>query len=542
LPLSIYKIKTSVDVLANLKTTTTFNIPYYFPQANPQTSTSSTPSKPSGTYQFPASFTTNKMTDTRPTGGELPLTFGVEIECLFGINKRVVLHSPALRWLYPQHFIMDSEDQIGPSDWFDPTDEEPRGLCQAATILRCAGRDVIIKVEPKDPSANYHRWNLTLEEAVITPDGDWEIAGWTDGKITGLKDWRFTGLELISPILKAPNIGPTGIHDPVFDEVNHYLSALTAGPPDVPWVWIGGPEVSSVHVHIGLEHSEVGSVDIPINVLKHVAWICLIFEDVINLFHHPERHGYPGTKIHDHSTSNRSVFRDGGRHHTCDTECPPFSPEDVFLQLFGQVTTHDDLKNIMCVKSMLGMPLRNNFVNFSNVADRFCEPTRTVEFRQHHGTLSAEEINEWVYFLTALVRAAERKANEQPTLLTPLKQDWLVQRLLVGKSYVNSAIGEMVKYTGMFMKKERTMRELFDLMDLPIERRRYWWARAQTFRSDKYAEYFVHGQCAMNGCLGEVNRDAEGWEEGEIIEEPWDTRFERGLDTPASDVTGAEHL
>jgi hypothetical protein len=285
-----------------------------------------------------------------------------------------------------------------------------------------------------------------------------------------------------------------------------------------------------------VEPSELGPDNIPIDVLKHLAWICVIYEDVVTLLHHPERHGYPDTKIDGHAISNRDALLSRIGAHTCGG-ARQFSAEKFFLYLFGSVSTHEGLKQAISLKSTTGIALRNTFVNFCNIADRFLEPTRTVEFRQHHGTLDKEDINEWIFFVTSLVRAAERKARQQRTPLTPPDFRWLSEKL-AGKDYVDSTIGEMIKYTNVFTKKERTMRELFDLMELPIDRRRYWWARAKKFRGEHYSEYFQHGTCHVKNCSGMISRDCKGWEEGEVIEEPWDVHIENGLCTRASDVIG----
>jgi hypothetical protein len=175
---------------------------------------------------------------------------------------------------------------------------------------------------------------------------------------------------------------------------------------------------------------------------------------------------------------------------------------------------------------LAGYHTEKTFVNFANIVPLAGGPAhdkKTVEFRQHHGTLSAQDIGEWVVFVTALVRAAERKANEvcseqdlPPAFVNKVidKQgDYSKQMLTFQQAW---------KYADILASKERSMRELFDLLELPKDRRRYWWKRATAFRSEEYSEYFTMSTCDLP-CPNPPVRDCAGWEEGEVIPKPWDT-------------------
>jgi hypothetical protein len=52
------------------------------------------------------------------------------------------------------------------------------------------------------------------------------------------------------------------------------------------------------------------------------------------------------------------------------------------------------------------------FVNWGNIqkynSTEGTDRAPTLEFRQHHATLSTLDVSQWVCFLTALVRLAER--------------------------------------------------------------------------------------------------------------------------------------
>jgi hypothetical protein len=458
------------------------------------------------------------MASTGKSGaGLLPLTFGVELEMLFALNKNKVRLNPQFHYLFPQYYALDPQDQVDDRMRFDPTSDEARGLCQAATILRHSGVDLAIKLNPKDDEDLFHRWSLTLEDAVEHPVGDWEISSLTDGVVTTRENVEFVGIELISPIMQAPDIkAEQCLEGGSFQELERVLEAVNGDPSRVPWMFISQPENSGFHVHVGMQpDKDWGPVDIPLKVLQHLAWIVVTFEDVITLLHHPERHGYWETKIHDHACSNRRAFTEPVfldpviplHLHSCE-KALVYDQLTAFNQIFGS-RHHEHLRDVMSNKpGKNNFAYRNTFVNFYNIASTSMhpEPIKTVEFRQHCGTIDPEEVKEWVYFVTSLVRAAERKANEQIT--GPDSNAWYDWE------------DEKLKYKTIFASKKRTFKELFDLMELPIDRRRYWWERAQEFRSHKFTEYWKFGTCHPL-CTGFMPRDSEGWEEGELIEQPW---------------------
>lgn len=474
--------------------------------------------------------------------GPLPLTFGVELEMVFGINKSKVITQPHYHYLFPQHYRLDPQDQVDDRERFDPTIDLDRGLCQAATVLRYKGVDLAIKVNSKDDDDLFHRWSLTYEEANIIPRADWEIASFTNGLVRSVKHLEFAGLELISPIMQAPDMkAQQDLKGGSFKELERVVKTLELAPPhyDAPWVFISTPQTSGFHVHVGLQPDEEwGPMDIPLKVLQHLAWIVVVFEDVISLLNHPERRGYWETKIYDHGCSNRRAFVDTDlglivcRLHTCG-QGKVYDRRNAFNLIFG-TTNHWELRDVMSNRPAPDNPFyRNTFVNFYNISTTSMhpEPIKTVEFRQHCGTTDPTEVKEWVYFVTSLMRAAERKAKEP--LPTVISDQFLPHGLTSPES---------LKYRNVFdSNKKRTLRELCDLMELPVERRRYWWGKAQEYQSPEYNEYWSFGTCTPD-CAGYIARDAEGWEEGEVIEQPWSDHVDDeaqvpDLLSPSSDVS-----
>lgn len=480
------------------------------------------------------------MTTSSAHSGNLPFTFGIEIEVCFGIDEDQVNANPAFQHLQDLQWIEQDGDEV----WDEPGVETQPGplteyydvamLMKAATVLRRKGADMIVKKQPKpeDPdNIDYSRWTLTGEGAVRRPEADAEFADWTNDRYTTMEGWVFVGIELVSRILEVPDL--SNLPGPALDEVAQFLGCMR-GPQDGPCVFMANAENASVHVHVGLPPTPEGDpVDIPLDVLRHFAWICLTFEDVITLLHHPERHNYPNTKIVMNAESNRNFLgrqRAGSFLHTCE-DGPPWIPEDEFLKIFDFQSSDEAwnrirLHTLLCTGRGHSGSVKEMFVSFQNIDHSQRIPLgakKTVEFRQHHGTLDEDDIKHWVIFVTMLFRAAERKAREVPPAQTPLPTTfmWKVrERFPDDDSGRSLTLEEGRKYDGIFWDTERSMKELFDLLEMPIEMRRYWWRRAQEFRALMHPKYHTVGTCEEQ-CTKRPRRDCVGFEAGEVIPRPW---------------------
>ncbi|KAK5029554.1 hypothetical protein LTS07_006017 [Exophiala sideris] len=461
------------------------------------------------------------MADATTNPEELPLTFGIEIEMLFVLNEKKIRADPAYQNLLPEYFVKGAHDNLKEDLNQMVTDEieandvlsKTSAIKQAANILRDKDLDLAVHVEPYHINKKFDRWMLTTESHVLKPWNNGVLARWSDGRLQDCKPLSFHGLELISRILDAPSQHSKS-ESGSLSEVALYVNTIAeASSMDKPYQFISGPENAGVHVHIGLRPKDGQQVVMPINVLRHLAWIVVCFEDVISLLHHPERHGYKGTKIT--SRSNRTTF--GTEQWVLHPSCEYLDMEVVFSEIFTKHGTYDDdldnLTEIMCSTDEYPDGTKFWFVSFLNITQRPESPKITVEFRQHHGTFNTEDLKEWVMFVTALMRTAERKANE------PKTKQW---KEADGTS--NVAVEEKAKYAGIFESIERrTLKELFDLMDLPRARREYWWERAKKFRnlvSNSGKDYnAMSSRCDL--CGAHLQRDCAGWDEGELDLPPW---------------------
>ncbi|ETI26924.1 hypothetical protein G647_10023 [Cladophialophora carrionii CBS 160.54] len=464
----------------------------------------------------------------------LPLTFGVEIEFLFGIRRDLERY-PEYWWLQVQNLRNNKPFKLNLEVINQEIQDSDRsaGLLQARTIIENHGGELWVdsKTTPyADCFDKFSYWMIVPEEAVLDPRDPSELFQWSNGALIVQREsqifdeWDWTGLELVSPALPVPDLDqnrPNGLV-----ELTGYLNLMIADQsPTVPYVFMANPRNASVHVHIGMQPEPEGQVDFPPDFIRHLAWLCLAFEDTITLLHHPERHSYPESKSRSYANSNRKYLHAEGASHRvhCCHLGKPFSAEDTFMKIFDYENWDEDeddnifpllralsSKKLTFREGNLDMADFNRFlfVNFENLAIAMVtsdHSKKTIEFRQHHGTLSAREINEWIVFLTALVRAGERfesltpdgDAAVPPTLMAKLMKKYKDPKQR------DRALDEAKKYTQIWQQDRRSLKQLFDMLELPVHRRNYWWQRAKQVRAELHEHW-------------------SGWEEGELDEPPWD--------------------
>ena len=504
------------------------------------------------------------MVGSDPQSSKLSLTFGLEVEVLYGMRCSAEAALPAGHWLRapicpgekeedtnlnPELFECRGIDHVGlyrcrgcgPS----------KGLWQTAKILGRQGGEVLLQVDSKADNETFDKfsiWNLAPEIAVIPPRHGGEMNRWSNGALSRKEDpddFDWTGVELISPALPVPDLTPGKFRLNGLTQVNGYLNMLQT-PPGAPYIFIGHPRTSSVHCHIGIQPSPEGQTDLPLNILRHVAFMCVLFEDTITLLHHPHRHSYEHSKARDHAIPNRTILgttQPQQAYHHCRLG-EPFSPEETFMKIFNyqdrtEAGARQRLMDALTTKKSHGEQIftsdlyRTLFVNFENLAlDTGPDSKKTIEFRQHCGTLSAHEIDEWIIFVTAIVRTAERLAAQPGGNAS-------VPPALASKIYgkykhpfrQQAALAEAAKYAHILRTARRSLRQLFDLLELPIKRREYWWNRAKMFQDVLKREWKARGLplsicSSVVLCTNPAVRDCEGWEEGELDCQPWDEEDE----------------
>ena len=232
------------------------------------------------------------LTSYLPSGApKLPLSFGVEFEYLFCVNRARINRDPSHK------LFIREDDPRHPDDQASRTPSQHPFFARLARILRDKNLTVRVMPEPKTDDTGYKHWTITEE-----PNSDLKrtfhglVLG-SEGKVieATLYEWETKGMELVSRVLKAPEPDYKGIH-PSISECGRYLNMLKAGSTD--WFLIARPDNGGLHVHLGIDPgASIKSktmTDVPLKILQHLAYILIEYEDIISCFHDWERRGIFG--------------------------------------------------------------------------------------------------------------------------------------------------------------------------------------------------------------------------------------------------------
>jgi hypothetical protein len=342
--------------------------------------------------------------------GMIPFTFGVELEFDFATNAAGYFDN--LLRKDPGATLFTTEKNLRTRS------DEMKALIRVAQILKQTGRSVHVLPQAK-VAPNYSVWQIThdctariaypdtlntyLPDELKIPDGDF-------------RNWKHEGLELVSPPLEVPYVGSGSSQSGSILEIEKYLDALR-NQPTLPYRIVSGIPYTGFHVHVGVHPDNRDYSEIPLKVLQHLSFLLIQYEDVISSFHPFSRRGQCNTAllyeapIASMVDSNLYSFVELG--HTCGQRTLTSSLTDIRDLVLAKDMTAKRLTKLMGRESVvLSRTTRLKFVNFEPLNRRKGQP-RTVEFRQHQGTLSPEDVGQWVLFLTALMRLAEQRARAE---------------------------------------------------------------------------------------------------------------------------------
>jgi hypothetical protein len=154
-----------------------------------------------------------------------------------------------------------------------------------------------------------------------------------------------------------------------------------------------------LHVHVGRSDDQ----SMPLKALQHLLFVCLIFEDAIMSMHPLDRSNK------NELQSNRLQFT-----RTDGTTSSYRVWEPVYELSLSLSDVRDIRRAIYATTTMKELedlvgPARNRRINLTHISEE--HPLRTVEFRQHAGTVDPREIEDWVIFCTYFVRWAYDHAH-----------------------------------------------------------------------------------------------------------------------------------
>jgi hypothetical protein len=364
------------------------------------------------------------------------LTFGVEIEGILAFHYDKLqefidahLHGASIvKELSPEQesCLRSKRYTSGPyNSWalsnagenkmtISPTASHPSGPIRAykseplhilLDLLSSKGGKPIHLHYPEDHSkpAEYKDWTLTFDDSIISLTHEEKTVAFPQLiPTTETENWDSYGFELVSP----PYL------DSAITQAHHDISSMIAGLA-TPKTGMAANATCGVHVHIGLPSSAC----LPTKVVQHLAYLVVVYEDEISRLH-PAHRRQRVTEIE----SNRLNFCAEGDdpRDRCESGAIDESTGEIQIQTFQSVykalgeirrvlfeeadRTADPVRYVV---ERMGRA-RGYAYNFSALVKR--EGPKTVEFRQHAGSIDAGEIQHWIGFCVGLVALASRYA------------------------------------------------------------------------------------------------------------------------------------
>jgi hypothetical protein len=312
-------------------------------------------------------------------------------------------------------------------------------------------------------AVDYTKWTLTNDHTLVgalrTQLAEHLLERQTSEE--EVTDWDSAGIELISPTFELEK------KDEAISQVGMYLDALDGERCTIlESVW------TSTHVHFGFNF--VKPTDMPILLLQHLAYILVLHEDLLSQCHPRSRCGAQVKKA-DTQEPEVDMMDDGEIDFDEDFDPdapwpespPPPTEEELGMEneavvlgfeaeftgvgnvdsnaqyLRSRLPSHDQQSQEIAIREWIfqedgdifdlvellqrpkdpsdpqGHRHRGYMYNFANLwalarNDTPWKPIKpTVEFRQHAGTRDAETVGHWVTLVEAIVKTAERKANQQ---------------------------------------------------------------------------------------------------------------------------------
>jgi len=447
---------------------------------------------------------------------EIPLTIGLELEFVLAVKSDL-----------PDGYkhLLSDESTDANDDEFDPSDtlgkilakcKLPYGVPLGGSVPEEWSAMLDDSIDTTDFYDNdYQKAHLLLPTHVTKGEGD---------------EWEVFGVELASRVLQAPPTKPEGHYpfssDPNMQEIQRYLEAVKGAHQ--PWSAYTN-DTTGFHVHVGADPKFTTRKDeqIPFPILQHLVYIIIQFEPIITSLFPVSRRAW--TSTNEHIESNLMGLRLS--RHICSKRPLPVV-EKIQDIIFGENMDEEKLARLMHIalrSHRSDDETHSKFVNFIRLRQnrRYGEPSppgeseavpRTIEFRQHEGTLDFEDVWRWVHFVVSLIRAAERKHHQSKpgTPASPKTPKTEAQRLeqhlqlpfpaKQGKKYRVKCEAQAAEFT-----------RFFDLLDFDRQTREYWCARYAKFNPGETIEEKTDDWTLGHGVKSELcpmcNLEASGLSE-----------------------------
>ncbi|MCJ1462923.1 hypothetical protein MMC07_001527 [Pseudocyphellaria aurata] len=388
---------------------------------------------------------------------EMKLTFGVEFECVLAFHQsllqahldnisdssaivknlteveRIELRTGGLNYMKAHAkymgWALTSEPSLPASQGYDPHVECHRKFGirpYSDEILHVAKRLLPLPTDvqclrTQGKRMDFSKWHLSEDASLLGVDKD-TMRAKLGGRIVDVESWDSHGIELISRILP-----PTPAS---FAEISNNLTILQGTSSSLHGAFT--TSLCGFHVHVGLPvpitDGPLPTFDLP--TLQHLAYILVMYEAKISTLHAPSRRaGSMAAEID--IVTNLDIFSEATLAENLanedefdwDSWSASAPPSDASAEsneaweeervsyavtrrlIFARDLTVAKLSNLMCGNT------KGHIVNFTYLAREDGFP-RTVEFRQHEGSLDPEAVRWWILFVTGLVKLAAHMAKQ----------------------------------------------------------------------------------------------------------------------------------
>ena len=388
---------------------------------------------------------------------EMQVTFGVEFECVLAFHQtllqkhldnigdpsdiiknitdaqRMELRTGGLDYIRtrPKYmgWALTSESPF-PSDQIAPQ-HDPYTVCHREFGFRpymdeiihitqalLPGPPEVHSLRKKGKRMDFSKWHLSEDASLVGVDKKTMQAQLGD-RIVDVEEWDSHGIELVSRVLPTTSAS--------FDEIENHLKILRGTNTSLhgafPTAFCG------MHVHVGLPVPIKGPLPtFDLATLQHLAYILVMYELAISTALAPCRRAGSMAAEFDIVTnldnfSEATLAENLAKEDDFDWDnwsaSTPLSdtasePDQAFQEdLISYAVTRrlifaPDMSVAKLSKLMCG-GRKGHVVNFTYLAREDGFP-RTVEFRQHHGSLDSEGVRWWVLFVTGLVKLAAHMA------------------------------------------------------------------------------------------------------------------------------------
>ncbi|MCJ1322041.1 hypothetical protein MMC15_007386 [Xylographa vitiligo] len=311
------------------------------------------------------------------TSPPLQLTFGVELEFLLAYfrDSQFALRLDSIR----QDLLARGADQdeIDRVIGIETAPEKNTERCKILTRLQQLG--VPVHDWGVDGKKDYRRWTVSLDDSVIPRDNELRSMKpqWANGQVTSLTaEGRaalcYASVEVFSRVL------PYNIDS--LREVGIVVTTIAAEFP----VYVN--ESCALHVHVG--NMNFG---FPIQTVKNFATLVTCFENQFNQIHplHRLDYAYCLPETLAFRPRERDMWRMAEIIDQLDT------PGKIIRQFGSKRNDRDEVYHWWCY-------------NYNNLV----LAKRTIEFRQHAGTLDLPAVSRWINLACTLTAIAHNSESE----------------------------------------------------------------------------------------------------------------------------------